>query len=86
MIPAVGFGTWNLPAGEATVNAVVAALRSGVKHIDTARGLRRELNGLRIGRTIAWSTTVSLLQLIRGVSRRLASKGARTNFGTPGSG
>jgi diketogulonate reductase-like aldo/keto reductase len=35
-IPAVGFGTWQTPPGEATVNAVKTALEYGYTHIDTA--------------------------------------------------
>ena len=35
-IPAVGFGTWQIPAGEMAYNSVTAALKSGYRHIDTA--------------------------------------------------
>jgi len=35
-IPAIGFGTWQIPAGEEAYNSVIAALKSGYRHIDTA--------------------------------------------------
>jgi diketogulonate reductase-like aldo/keto reductase len=35
-IPAIGFGTWQIPAGETAYNSVTAALKSGYRHIDTA--------------------------------------------------
>jgi diketogulonate reductase-like aldo/keto reductase len=35
-IPAVGFGTWQIPAGDVAYNSVTAALKSGYRHIDTA--------------------------------------------------
>ncbi|WP_412988988.1 aldo/keto reductase [Pediococcus siamensis] len=35
-IPKVGFGTWQVPAGETTVTAVKDALKAGYRHIDTA--------------------------------------------------
>lgn len=35
-IPAVGFGTWDLPEGQGTVNAVKAALAAGYRHLDCA--------------------------------------------------
>ena len=36
-IPTVGLGVWQAPAGESTREAVLAALRFGYRHIDTAR-------------------------------------------------
>ena len=36
-IPQVGLGVWQLPRGDATRDAVQAALRSGYRHVDTAR-------------------------------------------------
>jgi len=36
-IPKVGFGTWQIPNGEAAYNATLLALKSGYRHIDTAR-------------------------------------------------
>lgn len=35
-IPAIGFGTWQIPAGDVAYNAVAAALKAGYRHIDTA--------------------------------------------------
>jgi diketogulonate reductase-like aldo/keto reductase len=41
-IPAVGFGTWQIPNGELAYNSVGAALKSGYRHIDTARAYGNE--------------------------------------------
>jgi diketogulonate reductase-like aldo/keto reductase len=35
-IPCVGFGTWQTPDGETAVSSVLAALKAGYRHIDTA--------------------------------------------------
>lgn len=35
-IPAIGFGTWQIPAGKTAYDAVSFALKSGYRHIDTA--------------------------------------------------
>lgn len=35
-IPCVGFGTWQTPDGETTVQSVLAALEAGYRHVDTA--------------------------------------------------
>ena len=35
-IPKVGFGTWQIPNGQTTYNAVTNALNEGYRHIDTA--------------------------------------------------
>lgn len=35
-IPCVGFGTWQTPDGETTVQSVQTALKAGYRHIDTA--------------------------------------------------
>jgi diketogulonate reductase-like aldo/keto reductase len=35
-IPAIGFGTWQIPAGDVAYNSVTAALKGGYRHIDTA--------------------------------------------------
>lgn len=35
-IPCVGFGTWQAPEGEVSVNAVINAIECGYRHIDTA--------------------------------------------------
>ncbi|MEA2747504.1 MAG: hypothetical protein QOI41_1647 [Myxococcales bacterium] len=36
-IPQVGLGVWQSPRGDVTRDAVLAALRSGYRHVDTAR-------------------------------------------------
>ena len=36
-IPCIGFGTWQTPNGEVAVRAVVSAIESGYRHIDTAQ-------------------------------------------------
>lgn len=41
-IPAVGFGTWQMPDDETGANAVMTALQAGYRHIDTAQGYRNE--------------------------------------------
>ncbi|ERJ11321.1 aldo/keto reductase [Haloplasma contractile] len=41
-IPKVGFGTWQIPNGEATYNSVTYALKNGYRHIDTANGYENE--------------------------------------------
>lgn len=35
-IPSIGFGTWQIPNGEISYNAVTCAIKSGYRHIDTA--------------------------------------------------
>lgn len=35
-IPSIGFGTWQIPSGDMAYNSVMAALKSGYRHIDTA--------------------------------------------------
>ncbi len=35
-IPAVGFGTWQIPGGDPAYNSVATALKAGYRHIDTA--------------------------------------------------
>jgi diketogulonate reductase-like aldo/keto reductase len=35
-IPCIGFGTWQTPDGNVTIDAVKAALAAGYRHIDTA--------------------------------------------------
>ena len=35
-MPCVGFGTWQIPPGDDTFNAVTEAIRVGYRHIDTA--------------------------------------------------
>ncbi len=41
-IPKLGFGTWQIPNGDITYNAVSAALKNGYRHIDTAAAYRNE--------------------------------------------
>lgn len=36
IIPAIGFGTWQIPNGEIAYNSTLSALKSGYRHIDTA--------------------------------------------------
>lgn len=48
-IPAIGFGTWQIPNGETAYNSVAAALKSGYRHIDTALAYGNEES---VGRAI----------------------------------
>lgn len=41
-IPVVGFGTWQTPNGQVAKDAVLAALESGYRHIDTAAAYGNE--------------------------------------------
>lgn len=41
-IPAIGFGTWQIPNGEIAYNSALYALKNGYKHIDTARAYGNE--------------------------------------------
>ncbi len=41
-IPAIGFGTWQIPPGDVAYNAVSEALRAGYRHIDTAQAYGNE--------------------------------------------
>jgi diketogulonate reductase-like aldo/keto reductase len=41
-MPKIGFGTWQIPAGEVCHQSVTSALRAGYKHIDTAAAYRNE--------------------------------------------
>jgi diketogulonate reductase-like aldo/keto reductase len=41
-IPCVGFGTWQIPDGDAAANSVKAALEAGYRHIDTASAYNNE--------------------------------------------
>ncbi len=41
-IPCVGFGTWQIPDGNAAANSVKAALEAGYRHIDTASAYNNE--------------------------------------------
>ena len=41
-IPVIGFGTWNTPSGDIAKAAVLAALKAGYRHIDTATAYGNE--------------------------------------------
>ncbi|WP_143463065.1 aldo/keto reductase [Levilactobacillus enshiensis] len=41
-IPQVGFGTWQIPGGDTAYNAVANALKTGYRHIDTAKAYANE--------------------------------------------
>lgn len=41
-IPAIGFGTWQIPSGDITYNSVKEALKAGYRHIDTAQAYGNE--------------------------------------------
>lgn len=41
-IPKVAFGTWQIPGGDTAYQAVLAALKAGYRHIDTALAYRNE--------------------------------------------
>lgn len=51
-IPVVGFGTWQTPDGEVAEASVLAALKAGYRHIDTAAVYKNEES---VGRAIAKS-------------------------------
>ena len=42
MIPKIGYGTWQSPDSEVTVNGVKAAIACGYRHIDTAAAYKNE--------------------------------------------
>jgi diketogulonate reductase-like aldo/keto reductase len=48
-MPKIGFGTWQIPNGDAAYNAVSLALKNGYRHIDTAAAYRNEES---VGRAI----------------------------------
>lgn len=48
-IPQLGVGVFEVPEGEATINAVSAALKAGYRHIDTAHAYENERS---VGRAI----------------------------------
>lgn len=41
-IPKIGFGTWQIPEGDEAYNSTAFALKSGYRHIDTARAYGNE--------------------------------------------
>lgn len=49
-IPIVGFGTWQTPDGQVAYDSVLAALKAGYRHIDTAAAYGNEES---VGRAIA---------------------------------
>ncbi|MEJ3404551.1 aldo/keto reductase [Rathayibacter sp. YIM 133350] len=49
-IPAIGFGTWQIPKGEPAYDSVRTALEAGYRHIDTARAYGNEAS---VGKAIA---------------------------------
>lgn len=49
LIPAIGFGTWQIPDGEVAYNSVLHALKVGYRHIDTAMAYKNEES---VGRAI----------------------------------
>jgi len=49
-IPKIGFGTWQIPEGEAAYTSTAFALKSGYRHIDTARVYGNENS---VGKAIA---------------------------------
>ncbi len=48
-IPALGFGTWQIPDGAPAYDATTAALRAGYRHIDSARDYGNEAS---VGRAV----------------------------------
>ena len=42
VIPQFGLGVYSIPAGEATYNSVLTALKAGYRHIDTAHAYQNE--------------------------------------------
>ena len=48
-IPALGFGTWQIPDGAPAYDASLAALRAGYRHIDSARAYGNEAS---VGRAV----------------------------------
>ena len=51
-IPVIGFGTWQTPNDDTGVNAVLAALEAGYRHIDTAQGYGNEAS---VGKAVRMS-------------------------------
>ena len=41
-IPCVGFGTWQTPDGETAIQSILAAIKAGYRHIDTAAAYGNE--------------------------------------------
>ena len=53
-IPQFGLGVYQIPEGEATYNAVLDALKIGVRHIDTAHAYQNERSVARQSGTAAF--------------------------------
>ena len=51
-IPCLGFGTWQMPNDETTTGAVLHAIKTGYRHIDTAAAYKNEVS---VGKGIAQS-------------------------------
>lgn len=43
-IPALGFGTWQIPDGDVAYQSVLSAIKAGYTHIDTALAYRNEVS------------------------------------------
>ena len=62
-IPQFGLGVYQIPEGEATINAVKTALEMGIRHIDTAHAYQNErsvgkaVKESGISRNEIWITT-----------------------------
>ena len=64
-IPTLGFGTWQVPDGPATYDAVAEALRVGYRHIDTARAYGNEASVARgLARTGRLITNAAALLVV----------------------
>ena len=60
-IPCVGFGTWQTPDGDVAYKSVLAALRNGYRHIDTATAYGNEES---VGKAINECTEAYKAQVI----------------------
>lgn len=62
-IPCIGFGTWQIPDGKETADAVCAAVDAGYRHIDTAfaydneKGVGQAIRDCGVGREKLFITT-----------------------------
>lgn len=78
MLPAVGFGTWEVPEGDAAFSAVTTALKLGYRHVDTAAAYENEVS---VGKAIAASglpredifVTTKLWNTERGYDKTIAA-------------
>lgn len=78
-IPALGFGTWQIPNGDVCYNAVSYALKCGYKHIDTALAYGNEQS---VGRAVRDSGIErSAIYITSKLPAEIKSyEGALTNF------